>query len=284
MSSFLVILFHYPCSLLKYLYIVLYVLIYYSFAMKKLKKDINRPNLYDYLKIIALLTMFIDHLWYYVFPEYSFLRVIGRISFPIFLFLVWFSWSYSWRWDIPIIGIILWAFSYYIWTSYWFWSIEANILIWITIARFFINIINKKHWARIFIFSTLFFIIHPILNKYVDYWSFSFFFVLWWRIAKYHSKYFYFWIVPLILLIVNSIYTFDFWFKQWDFRYLYIIIILFTSFFFGALSLSKENINMQTQKKRRDSFILWFSKHSLAFYWTHIVVLCLIWLFKFHLF
>ena len=249
--------------------------------MKKLKKDIDRPNLYDYLKIIALLTMLIDHIWYYLFPEYDFLRAIWRISFPIFLFLVWFSWSYSWRWDIPTIGLLLRGFSYSIFEKYWFWDCDANILIWITITRFFLNIINKKWWRRAIIISIFFLLIHPIYNKYVDYWSLSFFFALRWRIARYHKKYFYFWIIPLILWILNCKIVFDFWFKQWDFRYLWVICFLFSVFYFLAFILSKENTNLQTWKKRRDFIILGFSKHTLAFYWIHIVILTFLWLLRF---
>ena len=252
--------------------------------MKKLKKDIIRPNLYDYLKVIALLVMLLDHLWYYVFPEYNFLRVIWRIAFPIFWFLVWFSWSYSWRRDIPIIWALLWIFSYYIYNQYWFWSPYANILIWITISRFFLNIIDKKNYYRILIFSFLFVIIHPILYKYVDYWSLSFFFVLRWRIAKNHSKYFFFWIFPLIWCIINSIQVFDFWFKHWDYNYFYIILIIYFIFYCFAFFLSKENSNFQTWKKWRDNLILWFSKHSLAFYRIHIVILYFIGLYRFWFF
>jgi len=40
------------------------------------------------LKIIAAVTMLIDHVGYIFFPQYIFLRIIGRISFPIFAFLI----------------------------------------------------------------------------------------------------------------------------------------------------------------------------------------------------
>lgn len=40
------------------------------------------------LKIIALITMIIDHIGAFLFPQYILLRVIGRISFPIFAFLI----------------------------------------------------------------------------------------------------------------------------------------------------------------------------------------------------
>ena len=38
------------------------------------------------LKIIAVITMFIDHLGYTLFGKFSYLNYVGRISFPIFAF------------------------------------------------------------------------------------------------------------------------------------------------------------------------------------------------------
>ena len=38
------------------------------------------------LKIIAVITMFIDHLGYTIFGKLSFFNYIGRIAFPIFAF------------------------------------------------------------------------------------------------------------------------------------------------------------------------------------------------------
>lgn len=40
------------------------------------------------LKCIAMLTMIIDHVGMVFYPEYRILRIIGRISFPIFCFLL----------------------------------------------------------------------------------------------------------------------------------------------------------------------------------------------------
>jgi len=40
------------------------------------------------LKMVAAVTMLIDHVGYIFFPQYVFLRIIGRISFPIFAFLI----------------------------------------------------------------------------------------------------------------------------------------------------------------------------------------------------
>lgn len=40
----------------------------------------------DFLKLIALIAMAIDHIGLYLFPEIEELRIIGRIAFPIFAY------------------------------------------------------------------------------------------------------------------------------------------------------------------------------------------------------
>lgn len=40
------------------------------------------------LKILALVTMTIDHIGVVLFPQYSILRIIGRLSFPIFAYMI----------------------------------------------------------------------------------------------------------------------------------------------------------------------------------------------------
>ncbi len=40
------------------------------------------------LKIIAAVLMVIDHIGYFLYPQYIILRVLGRLSFPIFAFMI----------------------------------------------------------------------------------------------------------------------------------------------------------------------------------------------------
>lgn len=40
------------------------------------------------LKILALITMTIDHIGFAILPQVSILRMIGRLSFPIFAFQI----------------------------------------------------------------------------------------------------------------------------------------------------------------------------------------------------
>ncbi|ADQ05938.1 TraX family protein [Caldicellulosiruptor hydrothermalis 108] len=56
---------------------------YFSILSKDLTK--SKSNL---LKLIACITMFIDHTGYLFFPQKPILRIIGRIAFPIFAYQV----------------------------------------------------------------------------------------------------------------------------------------------------------------------------------------------------
>ncbi len=40
------------------------------------------------LKVIALVTMTIDHVGAVIYPEYAVMRYIGRLSFPLFGYLI----------------------------------------------------------------------------------------------------------------------------------------------------------------------------------------------------
>ena len=47
------------------------------------------------LKIIALISMIIDHIGLVFFPEYIVFRILGRLSFPIFAFFIAEGWYYT---------------------------------------------------------------------------------------------------------------------------------------------------------------------------------------------
>lgn len=49
----------------------------------------------DFLKFLAMLTMLIDHIGYLFFPTQMIWRIIGRLSFPIFAFLIARGYRYT---------------------------------------------------------------------------------------------------------------------------------------------------------------------------------------------
>lgn len=57
----------------------------------KMGGDGEPINSYDLLKLFALLTMFVDHIGFFFFPEYSWMRLVGRLSFPCWMFLIGYA-------------------------------------------------------------------------------------------------------------------------------------------------------------------------------------------------
>lgn len=49
----------------------------------------------NYIKIIAILTMLIDHAGLILFPQYPILRIIGRIAFPLFAYQIGIGFSHT---------------------------------------------------------------------------------------------------------------------------------------------------------------------------------------------
>lgn len=68
---------------------------------------------YDFLKFVAMVTMIIDHAGYFFFPEEEWMRMVGRMSAPIWLFLVGYAQSRDFSLRMWI-GIALIALSAYV--------------------------------------------------------------------------------------------------------------------------------------------------------------------------
>lgn len=51
-----------------------------------MKLLIKKENQYEFLKLLALIVMFIDHLGFVFFPEQEWLRWIGRFALPLFMY------------------------------------------------------------------------------------------------------------------------------------------------------------------------------------------------------
>lgn len=94
----------------------------------------NKANYQDFLKIIALITMIIDHFGLYIFPEYEIMRVIGRISMPLFCFFAGYNFHDKPKLQILLVGSGLYIFSLILFKQF----IVANILITIFLGQYYL--------------------------------------------------------------------------------------------------------------------------------------------------
>ena len=240
----------------------------------------RRPNLYDYLKVLAILSMVLDHIGYYLFPEILELRLIGRLAFPIFLFLVGFNNSFRWRWGLFWRGIGLWAITAGLSLSLGFGNTGANILIVILLARMLMQFLEKKKkiWLFILVFGVLA-SSHFWLKARLDYGALGFFFVLRGRLAKKWESWWWRGLPVLIWLFVQNIQIFDFWVEKLDRMMSMVLWISYLGIFISFFALQKSNPSL-LRKKWRNQLILWISRSALVIYGLHIILLILLSLWK----
>lgn len=131
-----------------------------------------KTNYQDLLKIMALITMIIDHLGLFFFPEEMFLRIIGRYAAPIFCFFAGYNFTGKIRFSVIIHGAILYII---VLTLIFKTYIPANILISIFLGFLCIKAFDqylKNFWSGyslVIIFGCLLHITEPIF----DYGSFA---------------------------------------------------------------------------------------------------------------
>ncbi|MGI6425828.1 MAG: TraX family protein [Tepidanaerobacteraceae bacterium] len=73
------------------------------------------------LELIAMTTMLVDHMGVVFFPDITAFRIIGRISFPIYCFLLTRGYCYTSNFNKYLLRLILLAFyqSTYIYGVIW---------------------------------------------------------------------------------------------------------------------------------------------------------------------
>lgn len=74
-------------------------------------------NSYDLLKVIAIITMIIDHIGLFFYQDISLLRVIGRVSYPLFAFCIGYNQKYKLDNTLVMLAVILCLTHIIIWPS-----------------------------------------------------------------------------------------------------------------------------------------------------------------------
>lgn len=142
---------------------------------EKLKTNIDT----DFLKIIAIISMFIDHIGMVFFPQYYIFRWIGRIAFPIFCYCMTVGVLYTNNVKSYILRLVIFAFisqPFYL-LAFYYNNILGNIFklnIFFTLILSFIGIWSFKEKKVI-----LFIVINLLLiTGYFDYGNLGLIFML----------------------------------------------------------------------------------------------------------
>lgn len=128
------------------------------------------------LKIIAMLTMLIDHIGAVLFPEIALFRIIGRIAFPIFAYIVADGCKYTKNKPKYLLRLVLCALSFQIVR----WIVDRNFtpsVVWgyALVVIFAITLDwAKQKWNTRYIIPTLFAIWSGLITL-VFRWEYLFF-------------------------------------------------------------------------------------------------------------
>lgn len=108
----------------------------------------------DFLKIVAIVSMFIDHLGKIIFPDILIMQIIGRIAFPIFAYCIVVGCLYTsnikkYAMRLAVFGIISQPIYVFVFDKQWY---ILNIILYLLIGLLTIYTLKEKHW---FIFALL---------------------------------------------------------------------------------------------------------------------------------
>lgn len=232
----------------------------------------SRPNLYDYIKILALVSMIFDHIGYFLFPEQIRRRVVGRIAFPLFLFLVGYNLSWRWRrslW-VPAILIQVAIFRAYAEGLSETWTL--NILLAIGITRVVLQYVSKLSRSM----QLLIFLVACVLAlqtfSYIDYGTLSIAFgFLGYRLRTSAHRFY----KALLMVLVSYHLLFMLLTRPFPPETYFWLIIAGLIIVVFCLSLSKKNSSVRVFKPW-DQTILFLSKNALFLYILQGAVLFLV--------
>lgn len=217
------------------------------------------------LKIIACISMFMDHIGYIIFHKASFFNLIGRFAFPIFAFQI--SEGYSHTKDIKKYTIRLLIFALIAQIPFaLFHSILAkgfalNVLFTLLLGLLSI-ICYEKISNKILSFLCVLFLAFIAQITHTDYGAFGVIIVFLFHVFKSNKLWMNFsFTFAVILKYAYSIYTYGF-------HYMYVLLALFT-----ILSLVFINLyNGKQGKKIKYLLYIFYPAHLLLLYFLFFII------------
>lgn len=242
------------------------------FCTSTINRSMLRPNLYDYLKILALIAMIVDHVGFLWYPDVEVLRVVGRLAFPIFLFLVWYNRSYRSRPRLWVWGIV-----FQIWlrlaARQWYIDIRyANILLGIAATRVILSWIQHQNHLYLEVLIWVIALIYASQTQQrIEYGSMSLVFgLIGYRSRGYGAT------MPMYVVIAWWVIWHMLWSQQWlhlgddmlTWMWLVWLILLWC-----LLAITKSNSPLIPNNTKIQATLVRISRHSLELYVVQAVIL-----------
>jgi hypothetical protein len=106
----------------------------------------NKKKHNEILKLIAILTMVIDHVGYLFFPQYIIFRIIGRITFPIFAYQLAKGYQHTSNKKKYMTRLWIFALISQIPYTLLFETFDLNIMFTLLLSIVLMDRLHKKEW------------------------------------------------------------------------------------------------------------------------------------------
>ncbi len=126
---------------------------------------------YDVLKTVGVITFILDHLGLYLWPEAEMLRVLGRLSPPIWFFLIGFSNSR----DVPFAWVFWMALGLTVSAALGY-AVRPDMLLTLILTRLSLDALGPMLYPRsqftlaFLVFCT---VINPLITPFLQYGSYA---------------------------------------------------------------------------------------------------------------
>ena len=224
----------------------------------------NELNSYDVIKFIAIITMMIDHIGYYLVENNDYLRAIGRLAAPLFFFITGYVSNYQIKPAILVYGMIITAIFFYFHDN-----LCLNILLvfasikWV-LARW------QPEKAKISTLMIIFGLIYitSISRYFIDYGFFGFAYALIGRLKATGFKSWFAAIMMLSTFLVQILAIITYHDNIYVLAIIYVVAILL----FLTVLLFRYQVIIVNLTALKNG-VLVFSRYSLEIYFWHILLL-----------
>lgn len=221
--------------------------------------DIKRLHAYDFLMVVAIIFMIVDHVGLFFLTDIESLRIVGRVAAPLFLFLAGYGNSYV-KPSYVFYGFIL---------TYLIGDYPLDILI-----TFFLLSLFYQYLIRFlsnFVSIIIVFYLSIIMSFLSLYLSYGFFALLFFMAGKslYNNN-----------LIYSFVYLFSAFIVYFAFYYLFFyyndIIFIISSIFLSLVFGYFYNDVLTIKRKSNNYYFCLISRYSLQIYIVHIAAFSLL--------
>ncbi len=237
------------------------------FLSRLMEKASARGTAYtalDAMKLFAIINMTADHIGDYFFPDDLWWRAIGRITFPVWFFLVGYSRTRA-------IGRTIYVYAAILVLDHLFIGLPLfpfNALVSILLCKWVLNLCEDRHWLpqRLPELICGFIVLTVFTTPFFEYGSIAFLFALFGRMVVQKEK------KHFLALTVASYVTFIVWqIAIFPFNYIQLLYVLIgTAWVVLWLSRCPNDVIWENWRVSRfKTFIAVLSRNTMPYYFYH---------------